>query len=159
MEYQIIAKGDPHLYGINCGVVYGQNAHPAGPSSWAAYQVPDRTLRWLENEEYILPLVNTTNGRYKLQDIGFEQSVYNDAIWSTVSGQPTFAHSLRPESNPEAMVVWESYHFPLGPGKLNHITVRASFSPPAGSAIITVENDGWSFPSLERFRQQMACPI
>ena len=142
MEYQIIAKGDPTLYGINCGVVYGQNAHPAGPSSWAAYQVPDRTLRWLENEEYILPLVNTTNGRYKLQDIGFEQSVYNDAIWSTVSGQPTFAHSLRPESNPEAMVVWESYHFPLGPGKLNHITVRASFSPPAGSAIITVENDG-----------------
>ena len=127
MEYQLMALGTPALVGINCGVVYAHNAHPAGPTSWTAYQVPDRTLRWLENQEYILPLINATTNPHKLQDIGFEQSVYNDAVWSTVSGQPFFGHSLRPDSDREAMVGWESYHKEIGPNKLKRITVRASF--------------------------------
>jgi hypothetical protein len=114
MKYNLIALGTPHLVGINCGVVYSQNAHPAGPTSWAAFQVPDRTLRWLDDQEYILKLLNTTE-LGKLQDIGFEQSVYNDAVWSIVSGLPVFAHSMRPEASTGRLEDWERYHRSIGP--------------------------------------------
>jgi hypothetical protein len=115
MAHNLIALATPHLIGINCGVVYSHNAHPAGPTAWAAYQVPDRTLRWLENQPYILELLNATTRPHKLQDIGFEQSVYNDAVWSIVSGKPFFGHSLRPDYNPSMMGAWQAFHKSIGP--------------------------------------------
>ena len=123
-EHNIIALATPGLIGINCGVVYSQNAHPAGPTSWAAWQVPDRTLRWLENQPHILQLLNATDRPHKLQDIGFEQSVYNDAVWSIVSGQPFFAHSMRPEHDATQTRQWEAFHKQLGPETFKRKDVR-----------------------------------
>jgi hypothetical protein len=126
MQHNLIALATPNLIGINCGVVYSHNAHPAGPTAWAAYQVPDRTLRWLENQPYILEVVNATGRPHKLQDMGFEQSVYNDAVWSVVSGKPFFAHSLRPDWDPSQMAAWEKYHRSIGPDTLKTREVRRS---------------------------------
>ena len=122
-EYNIIALGSQALIGINCGIVYGQNAHQAGPSTWAAYQVPDRTMRWLDDPPYILDKLNATGRQHKLQDIGFEQSVYNDALWSIVSGKPFFSHSLRPDFDPSQMGKWEKFHKEIGPDQVNRVKV------------------------------------
>lgn len=123
MEYNLIALASSELIGINCGIVYSHNAHPAGPTTWAAYQVPDRTMRWLDDEAYILKQLNTTN-RFKLQDIGFEQSVYNDAVWSIVSGKPFFAHSMRPSDDRSKMGKWEAFHKSIGPDTVQQKEVR-----------------------------------
>lgn len=123
MEHNLIALASPALVGINCGVVYSHNAHPAGPTAWAAYQVPDRTLRWLDDQEYILDKLKATGKQHKLQDIGFEQSVYNDAVWSIVSGKPVFAHSLRPDYDPSQMGNWEHFHKSIGPERKQRMTV------------------------------------
>jgi hypothetical protein len=125
IKHQLMALASPDLVGINCGLVYAHNAHPAGPTSWAAFQVPDRTLRWLDDADYILPILNSTNNRFKLQDIGFEQSVFNDAVWSIVSGQGFFAHSLRPAKG-YGKAEWEAYHRSIGPELLKAETVGIS---------------------------------
>jgi hypothetical protein len=123
-SYNLIALASDGLIGINCGIVYGQNAHPAGPTAWAAFQVPDRTFRWLDDQEYILTLLNSTSSPGKLQDIGFEQSVFNDAVWSTVSGQPFFAHSMRPPDDSDDKMQWEDFHASIGPNTVQREEVR-----------------------------------
>ena len=123
-QHNLIALATPALIGINCGIVYSQHAHPSGPTTWAAYQVPDRTMRWLEDQTYILALLNATGKPGKLQDIGFEQSVYNDAVWSIVSGKPFFGHSMRPDYDPHQMSAWEQYHKSIGPDFYKTLDVR-----------------------------------
>jgi hypothetical protein len=142
MKYNLIALGTNNLVGINCGVVYSQNAHPAGPTSWAAFQVPERTMRWLENADYILQLLNSTKHRGKLQDIGFEQSVYNDAVWSIVAGRPVFAHSLRPKPDSGLLGEWERYHRSLGPDKVQteRVCPTCFAAPHAITFLISVED-------------------
>jgi hypothetical protein len=126
-KYNLIALSSPALIGINCGIVYAQNAHPQGPTAWAAFQVPDRTVRWLDDPDYILPLLNSSGSPGKLQDIGFEQSVFNDAVWAIVSGKPFFSHSMRPTGGDQMkQEAWESYHSSIGPAKRKSVTVRCS---------------------------------
>jgi hypothetical protein len=123
-KYNLIALSSPALIGINCGTVYAQNAHPQGPTAWAAFQVPDRTLRWLDDQDYILNLLNSSGFPGKLQDIGFEQSVFNDAVWAIVSGKPFFQHSMRPSGdNQTEKMAWESYHKSIGPDRRKSVTV------------------------------------
>lgn len=115
-KYNLIALSSRQLIGTNCGTVYAQNAHPQGPTAWAAFQVPDRTLRWLENQQFVLELVNATGSKGKLKDIGYEQSVFNDAVWSTVSGKPFFSHSMRPwNGTQDVQDAWQKYHQKIGP--------------------------------------------
>ena len=123
-KYNLIALSSPALIGINCGTVYAQNAHPQGPTSWAAFQVPDRTLRWLDDQDFTLQLLNSTDFPGKLQDIGFEQSVFNDAVWAIVSGKPFFQHSMRPTGDdPHEKEAWEAYHKSIGPNSRKTVSV------------------------------------
>lgn len=104
--------------------MYAQNAHPQGPTAWAAFQVPDRTLRWLDDQDFILKLLNSTDSPGKLQDIGFEQSVFNDAVWAIVSGKPFFQHSMRPTNDDQKeKEAWEDYHKRIGPDKRKKVAV------------------------------------
>jgi hypothetical protein len=124
-RYNLIALSSPALIGINCGTVYAQNAHPQGPTAWAAFQVPDRTLRWLDDQDFILQLLNSTGSPGKLQDIGFEQSVFNDAVWAIVSGKPFFQHSMRPVGEDQGeKIAWESFHKQIGPDNRKKVSVR-----------------------------------
>jgi len=127
-KHQLIALADPVLVGINCGVVYAHNAHPAGPTAWAAAQVPDRTLRWLENQPFILDALGAPGEPERIRGMGYEQSVFNDAVWSIVSGQPVFAHSLRPEGA-AAGSAWERFHDLIGPKRVKTEVVRARCAP------------------------------
>lgn len=122
-KFQLVALGDAALVGINCGLVYAQHAHPAGPTAWAAAQVADRTLRWLEAQPHILAALNASGNPEALRGAAYEQSVYNDALWSIVAGRPVFAHSLRPVgAGPDSP--WDAFHNAIGPGRVKTEVVR-----------------------------------
>lgn len=52
-EYNLLTAYEPNMPGINCGLIYAQNAHPDGPVAWMAAEVAQRTLTWLEAPEML----------------------------------------------------------------------------------------------------------
>lgn len=52
-DYQLLTPYEPNLPGINCGAVYIQNANVAGPVAWMSGEVMERTLRWLDDVDWL----------------------------------------------------------------------------------------------------------
>ena len=66
--------------GINCGVVYVQNASPRGPVGWLGYEVARRTLAWLDDSSALL----AANPLFAGNLTWVEESVLFEQVHSTL---------------------------------------------------------------------------
>lgn len=77
-----------------------QGAFPDGPVAWMAAEVAERTLRWLENIEWLenrLPAIQYDPNHMDSKAL-FEQDIYNDAACSAIAGRPLYHNTLSPHN-------------------------------------------------------------
>ena len=75
-----------------------QGAAPDGPVAWMAAEVAERTLRWMENIEWLegrLPASQLDPDWMDAKAL-FEQDIYNDAACSAIAGRPLFHNTFSP---------------------------------------------------------------
>lgn len=69
--------------GVNCGVMYWQNAHPSGPATWTAVEHGDRTLRQREGADYLSKEFPGWNMGHT-----WEQVMWTEMVFSIAIGRP-----------------------------------------------------------------------
>lgn len=72
--------------GVNCGVMYWQNAHPSGPAVWAVVEHTDRTYRQREAVEEMQSIYP----RWDPFNHTWDQGTWNDMLLSLDSGEPRY---------------------------------------------------------------------
>eukprot|EP00798_Chlamydomonas_sp_ICE-L_P027615 gene27615-7252_t len=87
LDTDLIIFDDPYnSHEANIGVMYIQNVAPNGPISWMFTDVPDRMLRWAENQDWVKnrtwPLLDNW------QHLLWDQANFGDALISAIVGRP-----------------------------------------------------------------------
>ncbi|KAL4419331.1 hypothetical protein ABPG77_006019 [Micractinium sp. CCAP 211/92] len=70
---------------VNCGVMYWQNCHPAGPVAYMAVELADRTLRQREDTAAMKEMYKPN---WHVADSTWEQAMWNDMLHGAAHGRP-----------------------------------------------------------------------